>query len=210
MTRKLYWENDATQADVQVLRCDPLADGRFAVFVDATPFHPQGGGQPADVGTIGDASVCGVEIVEGDIVHYTRQALPLGAATARVEAAPRWLHTRLHSAGHLIGHALEPLAWQPVRGHHWPDEARVVFKPQENAQTLDAATIQAHCDALIARDLPRQVHVDEHQFRRVGFGDLSPYGCGGTHVASTAQLQGLEVLSAQIKKGQMVVQYHVQ
>jgi len=137
MTRRLYWENDATRADVEVLRCTPLADGRYGLYLNATPFHPQGGGQAADIGTVGDAEILGVEIVEGDIVHYTTQALALGPAIATVDAARRTLHSRLHSAGHLIGHVLELQGWRPVKAHHWPGEARVVFVPGQDAQVLE-------------------------------------------------------------------------
>jgi len=62
---------------------------------------------------------------------------------------------------------------------------------------------------VIARNLPRMIRMDENQFRQVGFGDLAPYGCGGTHVATTAELQGLQVLAAKVKKGQLLVQYHI-
>ncbi|WP_323667060.1 alanyl-tRNA editing protein [Pectobacterium punjabense] len=209
MTRKLYWKNDITEAEVDVLECKQCADGRYGLLLDATPFHPQGGGQPADIGKIGDADVFGVEIVDGEIIHYTQQRVALGLALARIDPARRRHHSRLHSAGHLIGHALESLAWQPVKAHHWPDEARVVFKPLDDAKAVDMQIVQRHCDEMIARNLPCKVQISEQQYRQVGFGDLKPYGCGGTHVTATAELQGLQILSVNSKKGQLIIQYHV-
>ena len=47
MTQALYL-SDITQAEVEVLQCDPTEDGRFAIQLAQTPFHPQGGGQPSD------------------------------------------------------------------------------------------------------------------------------------------------------------------
>lgn len=210
MTKKLYWENDATESDVEVLQCEQLADGRYGVLLSATPFHPQGGGQPADVGKIGDAEISGVEIVDGEVIHYAQQRVSLGDTVAKVDAERRRQHSRLHSAGHLIGHVLEYLTWQPVKAHHWPGESRVVFKPLNDVRIVEADLIQCHCDELIARNLPRKIQVGNEQFRQVGFGDLKPYGCGGTHVAETAELRGLKVLSAHFKKGQLIVEYHVQ
>ncbi|MFP9231068.1 alanyl-tRNA editing protein [Pectobacterium cacticida] len=211
MTKKLYWENDSTEAEIEVLHCEPQGEAGYAVRLNATPFHPQGGGQPADVGWIGVAEVFRVTLANGEIVHHTSEAVEPGTTIARVDVGRRQRHSRLHSAGHLIGHALEPLAWRPVKAHHWPGEARVVFKSAgDGAKPLDVATMQGHCEALIALDLPRRVQLDDSQFRYVGFGDLPPYGCGGTHVNSTARLQGLQVLSVSLKKGQLIVQYDIQ
>lgn len=211
MTIKLYWENDCTEAEVEVLQCEPQGEAGYAVRLNATPFHPQGGGQPADVGWIGAAEVFRVSLVNGEIIHHTSEAVELGTSIARVDAGLRQRHSRLHSAGHLIGHALQPLAWRPVKAHHWPGEARVVFKPvDDGAKPLDVATVQSLCETLIALDLPRRIQLDDSQFRQVGFGDLPPYGCGGTHVNSTAQLQGFQVLSVSLKKGQIIVQYDIQ
>lgn len=209
MTKKLYWVSDTTESEVEVLQCEALADGRYAVRLNATPFHPQGGGQLADLGSIGDAEVSSVDIVGGEIVHYTQQMLALGSTIATVDAARRQQHSRLHSAGHLIGHVLEMLAWQPVKAHHWPGESHVVFQPMNAAQSVEPELIQRHCDELIARNLPRKVTISEDQFREVGFGDLKPYGCGGTHVAMTAELRGLQVLSARSKKGKVRVDYQM-
>lgn len=210
MTRKLYWEGGITESEVEVLYCEKLADGGYGVRLNATPFHPQGGGQPAHVGWIDDADVFAVEIVGGNIIHYTRQKVGPGSAFARVNAEQRQRHSKLHSAGHLIGHALEAFAWRPVKAHHWPGEARVTFKPAGDAQAVDVETVQNLCEDLIARNLPCKVKVDEKQFRQVGFGELKPYGCGGTHVVETEDLQGLQILSAHLKEGQLIVQYNIQ
>lgn len=209
MTDKLYWDNETLEANVQVLQCQPLADGRFGIILNATPFHPQGGGQPADQGLLGGLEVLGVELVAQEVVHYLPQALAVGPVFAQVQGLQRQLHSRLHSAGHLIGHVMELQHWRPIKAQHWPTDARVVFKPIEQAQPLDADAVQRLCDEQIALGLPRHVHINEQQFRQVGFGDFAPYGCGGTHVASTAQLQGLQVQSVQSKKGQLTVHYRV-
>ena len=210
MTRKLYWEGGITESEVEVLYCEKLADGEYSVRLNATPFHPQGGGQPADVGWIDEAEVFAVEVVDGNIIHYTHQEVGSGSAFARVNVDQRQRHSKLHSAGHLIGHALEAFDWRPVKAHHWPGEARVTFKPAGDAQAVDVETVQNLCEDLIARNLPCKVKVDEKQFRQVGFGELKSYGCGGTHVVETADLQGLQILSAHLKKGQLIVQYDIQ
>lgn len=44
-----------------MLSCAPAEAGAYAVELDATLFHPQGGGQPSDVGTLGGVAVLQVQ-----------------------------------------------------------------------------------------------------------------------------------------------------
>ncbi|WP_432692394.1 hypothetical protein [Morganella morganii] len=46
MTEKCYLTSRALQGTATVLECRPAEDGRYAVILDKTLFHPQGGGQP--------------------------------------------------------------------------------------------------------------------------------------------------------------------
>ena len=48
MTERLYYTSDATECLARVVNCLSEADGRYAIELDRTLFHPQGGGQPAD------------------------------------------------------------------------------------------------------------------------------------------------------------------
>ena len=57
MTERRYYYSDDVQGRAQVLSCAPAEAGAYAVELDATLFHPQGGGQPSDVGTLGGVAV---------------------------------------------------------------------------------------------------------------------------------------------------------
>lgn len=212
MTKKIYWETSDTEVEVEVevLSCENLAIDCYALRLSETLFHPKGGGQPSDVGWIGSSEVSRVELAEGEIIHYTNRAVEVGVTIARVNTERRRLHSKLHSAGHLIGHVLELLDWAPVKAHHWPGEAYVAFKPKTNAQPIEIEVIRRLCEQLIAKDFPCRIRILENHYREVGFGDLSPYGCGGTHVTSTAELNGLNVISEQLKKGQLTIHYDIQ
>ena len=52
MTERVYYTSDATDGRAQIIACTAEADGRYAIELDRTLFHPQGGGQPADRGWI--------------------------------------------------------------------------------------------------------------------------------------------------------------
>ena len=105
-------------SNATVLAVEPLDGGQgWAVVLDQTIFHPQGGGQPADVGTLeGETGApFAVSMVKkgptGVVRHEGASATaPPFAAGSRVRCAvsepPRLLNARVHSAGHLIDVAM--------------------------------------------------------------------------------------------------------
>ncbi len=120
MTERLYYASDMLECTALVLRCDQQADGRYAIVLDKTVFHPQGGGQPADKGWIAGIPVESVLQHGDDVVHILAQPLSANEVRLQVDAVCRALHARLHSAGHVIGYAGEQYGWRPVKAHHWP------------------------------------------------------------------------------------------
>lgn len=208
MTVALFFHTDSLCTDAQVVSCEFCADG-FAVSLNQTLFHPQGGGQLGDTGRIGGSKVTKVVKSGEDIIHYTESAVALGQIDIQVDAERRLLNSRLHSAGHLIGHIGETCGLQAVKGHHWPGEAKVSFKPLSGSKVINAESIQREIDKLISADLPRNIQTNEDSMRMVGFGTLEPYACGGTHVAHLGMIGPVTILSVKEKKGVISVSYQV-
>ena len=62
MTQKIYETDSYVQSfTARVLQCSP-SPGGFAVVLDRTAFFPEGGGQPADRGTL--------TLPDGTVQHY--------------------------------------------------------------------------------------------------------------------------------------------
>ncbi|MBK5539940.1 alanyl-tRNA editing protein [Pseudomonas sp. TH05] len=207
MTLRLFFHSDELKANVEVLECSAHED-HFAVVLRATLFHPQGGGQPCDTGWIGESQVLKVVQEPERIVHYVDQPVKPGMIQIQVDPQRRQFNTRMHSAGHLIGHFAETLGWIPTKAHHWPGEGRVSFKPGENPQDFDTATIQHALEQWIDNDLPRLISLREGS-REIGFGELPAYGCGGTHVKRLQELGTVNIASLSNKKGTLSVHYSV-
>ena len=103
-------------SNATVLAVEPLDGGQgWAVVLDQTIFHPQGGGQPADVGTLeGETgapfAVSMVRKGPTGVVRHEGASAPPFAAGSRVRCAvsepARLLNARVHSAGHLIDVAM--------------------------------------------------------------------------------------------------------
>lgn len=206
MTERLYYTCDRTEGQANLLSCSAEPDGRYAVVLDRTLFHPQGGGQPADAGWIDNEPVETVLARGDDVLHIVAKPLLPGVVNLRVEAAQRQLHARLHSAGHLIGLAGTAFGWLPVKAHHWPNEGRITFAAGGNGTLPDAPSLLAKINAWQAEDLPRRVTFDGG-LREVGFGELPAYPCGGTHVARLSDIGQVTITQVKMKKGQMIVNY---
>lgn len=217
MTQRLYLNDPApAKATVNVLSCQPDPSSGFRIILEATPFHPQGGGQPSDTGYLRhpEGPIATVRhVIQDDsqtVVHLTDVALPLGEAEASVCMPQRLWHAQLHSAGHLIAHLLSAQGWQPVKAHHWPGECRITLSPTgDNLSVPAVVEVQAWCDQAINSDTPVVQHLDANGLRQVAMGPWPAFPCGGTHVASLQQLLGLEVQAIKMKKGRLQVSYQV-
>ena len=215
MTELLYFRSDDLCANARVIRCTPVESG-FAIELDRTLFHPQGGGQQADIGTIDDAIVKHVQMKGGVVQHIVDRPIFLNVVDIQVEFERRRLNSRLHSAGHLIGNAMNVFDLKAVRAHHWPSEAKVWFEVSgESAfKNLTRPTllndIQDTINFYLDYNLMRKTEVINNR-RTIGFGELESYPCGGTHVFSTGligQCQLISVVSDR-KKGNYI-EYRVE
>ena len=207
MTLRLFFHSDDLKANVEVLDCTPQ-ENEFAVVLRATLFHPQGGGQPFDTGWIGESQVLRVVQDPDRIIHFVDRPIKPDMTQIRIDEQRRRFNSRMHSAGHLIGHFVQALGWMPVKAHHWPGEGRVQFKPLESAKEMDAEMIQHGIEQWVAHDLPRLTSMREGA-REIGFGELPAYGCGGTHVRSLKDLGTVTIASLSMKKGMLSVHYSV-
>ncbi|GAB3116189.1 alanyl-tRNA editing protein [Novispirillum itersonii] len=208
MTERLYFFSDALETTATVLSCTDAGDGIYAVVLDRSLFHPQGGGQPSDTGVLGGVRVLKV-LSEGDTLrHITDGPVAPGPVTLRVEAAPRLLHSRLHSAGHVLAAAAAPSGWRAVKAHHWPGEGRVVFEAPPLTPVPDTAALTAATNALIGGGHQRVI-TPGPDGRQVGFGLLPATLCGGTHVTELSVIGPIRLTRISLKKGVLTVSYDV-
>ena len=191
------------------------------LILPATIFYPQGGGQPFDRGIIrgdrGSFHVQEVRIVDGIVRHIGSLEGELKAGDAvvcEVDGARRRLHSRVHSAGHLLDMAVKRAGfdWIPGKGFHFPEGPYVEYVGRFEGLDLPQAQqrIQAACAELVAEDLPVRIEFmdREEMERRLSYVPdyipsdrparvvfLGDYGipCGGTHVRSLAEVGAVTV-----------------
>ena len=107
MTSKLYdRDSHLSVFSAALLSCAPADEGRFALLLDQTAFFPEGGGQPADTGTLtaGDLSVRVLDVQETPegILHFTDGPLPAGPVTGAIDWEQRFGRMQCHSGEHIV------------------------------------------------------------------------------------------------------------
>ena len=222
MTKLLYLEDmQALDADTRVEGVEER-DGKTTVVLDQTIFYPQGGGQPYDQGRIesekGSFRVDEVRFVDGIVCHIGRfehgvfgsgDAVHLG-----VDGERRALHTRLHSAGHVVDMAVNRLGfpWIPGKGYHFPNGPYVEYAGTLEGKDRDAlrGEIEKICGEIVAKDCPTSIRFMPREemhtvcrfvpdylpvgkpSRVVMYGDFG-VPCGGTHVANLRDIGPITV-----------------
>ena len=190
-------------------------------MLDRTCFHPQGGGQPADRGTlkvIDSSAAFDVAMVKKDTTGVARHDGPSEPpftagvkVLCEVDGPFRQKNARVHSAGHLIDVAMtnSGCTLRPTKGYHFTPGAYVEYDGKLEASARDALLpkLQASLDQLIAQAVPTVVHsLDAQRVVSVG-GQECP--CGGTHVLDTKQLGSVKVDAVKTKGKVTRVSYTV-
>ena len=112
----------ARSLDTELIAIGHDDRGSYLVLAD-TILYPEGGGQPADRGTVDGQPIGDVQRVAGEIRHYLTTAgapLAAGPVSVALDWPRRWDHMQQHSAQHLpySQHAVyEPCRSVPAQFH---------------------------------------------------------------------------------------------
>jgi len=215
VTIKSYLSDPVTlRGMATVTRIIESGAGPSVIRLDRTLFHAQGGGQKADRGRIGPATVLQVAHNEDDVDHVvesTAGLTPGQAVQLEIDEPWRRLNSAYHTAGHLLAAVVETIypELKAVSGHQWPGEARVEFSGADKASGLSADAINARLTADVAAALPVVIVGDPYLDRAIRIGDYDAIPCGGVHVPSLGEIQDVTVLAIKAKGGRLRVSYVV-
>ncbi len=122
-TIKLYdADSHLYDFDASVISCEKTDKG-FAIVLDKTAFFPEGGGQPADEGTLNGIAVTDVQIKDGVITHTTAEEIPAGSAVkGAVDSEIRFRRMQNHSGEHIVSGLIHKLFGYNNVGFHMGSE----------------------------------------------------------------------------------------
>jgi Ser-tRNA(Ala) deacylase AlaX len=183
------------------------------VAMDENIFHPQGGGQPADEGSVEGRPVKPRLLREAGLVVLDLQAGEgfagqVGASlSCSVDRQNRELLAALHTAGHLIDGLMTAMGFTLNRNNHFPGESRIEFDLRGSADP-DAVALELQQRVSQALKTSAAVWQEESQGdRAIHIDGFHQAPCGGTHVRTLDDLESLDVVSVRARKGTLRVRY---
>lgn len=212
-TTRLY-EKDPYIREFQATVAECIREGEFCrIMLDQTAFYPEGGGQPADHGTINGIPVTDVQERDHVIWHYTDHPLNSGElVVGKLDWDRRLRHMQNHSGEHIVsGIIYRNYGYHNVGFHMGTD---VITIDLDGILTEgELWEIEEEANAVILSDLPvevtypsREVLAEleyrskkeiEGQVRLVTVPGVDCCACCGTHVSSTREIRLLKFLTVQ-------------
>ena len=222
-----YYEADAyrREADAVILAAEPDGRGGGKLALDGTVFYPEGGGQPADRGTLtlpDGARLTVTDVHEqGGVIWHRVDALPDTAApgttvTGRIDWAWRFDKMQQHTGEHILSGILHQMFGAENVGFHiGSDAVRMDTSVPISAEGLREAELAANrivwqnVPVLItyptreelARMTYRSKKEIEGQVRIVTIPGADVCACCGTHTAATGAVGQIKILAAENYKG---------
>ncbi len=212
-TTKLYYQDAfMREFDAVVLDCAAEKKG-YLVTLDQTAFYPEGGGQPADHGTLGASQVLDVHEKDGVILHTCDKPLTVGETVHGIlDWQRRFDHMQQHSGEHIVsGMLCSTFHCDNVGFHMGADTVIIDYNAEMNwEQVLE---IEAQANRYIwenhpfiasypspeeLKDLPYRSKKElTGPVRITQFPGADMCACCGTHVTTSAQVGLVKFLSCQ-------------
>lgn len=217
-TIKLY-ENDSyiKEFSATVLSCEEK-DGAYFVVLNETAFFPEGGGQDADKGKIGDADVLDVQIKNDIIYHKVNKSFNESEeVTCVIDWETRFSRMQNHTGEHIVSgvihslfgynnvgfHMNDTLITLDVDGPLTEDDIKAV-ELKSNKAIYDNKSVKAlypTAEELPDYDYRSKLDITEG-VRLIEIEDYDLCACCAPHVAMTGEIGIIKILSViPYKKG---------
>ena len=221
VSRILAYERDPrlTRLDTEVVSTGEDQGRPFVVLAD-TVLYPEGGGQPADSGTVSGVPVVDVQTSAQGIRHVLTHPVPPGQVTVELDFQRRFDHMQQHTAQHLLTAVAERLfGWHTVAFHLGIQISDIELDTPDVAAEQLCALEEAIAGEIRAARCVTTRRVDAEEFARlpvrsrglpeghtgsirlVEIDGIDLNTCGGTHCESTAELEAVKLLGTEPVRG---------
>ena len=217
MTEKLYYtDSHIKEFDASVAACLQAEKG-YKVVLDRTAFFPEGGGQYADTGMLGNVQVLDVQEKDDVIYHYTDGALPVGESVHGVlDWEKRFESMQQHTGEHIVSGLVHGKFGYNNVGFHLGDDYctmdfdgpvtkeelkeiealanRIVY------QNLDIEVVYPTKEELKALNYRSKIEI-EGQVRIVNIPGVDSCACCAPHVKKTGEIGQIKLVDMVNYKG---------
>lgn len=217
MTEKLYYTNPSLfEWETEITEIVPSGD-LWLVKLKETAFYPEGGGQPADLGIIGEANVLDVQKQGDDVIHFVDKEPSERKVHCRVNKERRIDFTQHHTGQHLLSAVLLDMYNAPTVSFHLSPETATIDidiheldeeklrKAEERVNDLILENRKVHIfyidESEVSRYNLRKIPTGHKTLRIVEIEGVEYNACGGTHLQSLGEIGMLKLLKTEKIRG---------
>jgi len=221
MSERVYLEDSYCRELTTMPSSRQCRDGRWLVRLERTIFRPEGGGQPAARGTINGLPLLALDEEDGDVIHALAGDPGPGPVELRLDFARRYDLMQQHTAQHMLSQILVRLYGAPTLSfaigpeHSSIETGRPSYDDEEIA-ALEEEFARRAWESLAVRVFEtddvsglglRRAPKVRGRIRVVEIAGFDRSACGGTHVASSAELAPLKILRVERVRGNARLYY---
>ena len=219
MTERLYYADSyLREFEARIVEIDPAG---LRVYLDRTAFYPTSGGQPFDIGRLGGARVVEVIDEEDRIAHILESPVAGPEVAAEIDWKRRFDHMQQHTGQHLLSAVFEELYSFPTLSFHLGVESSTIDIAAASLESDRVEAVENRCAEIVAQARPVRVTYEDAgsavglrkesqrsgTLRIVSIANLDRSACGGTHVASTAEIGPILIRKLEKVRGNMRVEF---
>jgi len=218
MKKRLYYEDQYMKECKSRVEEIINKDGKILVVLDNSPFYPTGGGQPFDLGWIGDERVIDVFEKGGKVYIQLSNVPTKEEVECRIDFSRRFDLMQQHTGEHLLSAAFLKKYGCENRGFHIGEEYCTIdinlpvvtdemaqnAELEANGYVFKNLTINSYFkDRKTAATLPlrTKIKVDDEAIRIVEIEGADMCACCGVHLKTTGETGIIKINKLEKNKG---------
>ncbi len=203
----------------EVISCEKLEDGIYAVVLDKTAFFPNEGGQSCDKGSIDNSQVLSVDEDNGVITHKTDRPFEIGQAVCgRIDYIERFRKMQNHTAEHIVSGVIHSyLGYENVGFHLGDGYMTADFDGELSEKDIERIEVRANVAIFSCKSVrtyyPDRETLEKLEYRSkldlcdnvriVEIEDTDRCACCAPHVENTGEIGLVKIIDAIHYKGGM-------
>lgn len=216
MTEKLYYKDShLKEFEASVISCEK-GNYCYELVLDKTAFFPEGGGQLADTGKIGEARVLDVQEKDDRIIHYVNQKVEPGTnCICILDWEQRFRRMQNHSGEHIVsGLVHKKYGFSNIGFHMGHDAITIDFDGELSRSQLEEIekeanfTVAANYNIITAFPTAEELKLLEYRskleltenVRIVTIENVDVCACCAPHVSRTSEIGLIKILGVERRR----------
>ena len=218
-TEKLYYlDQNLQDFEAEVLDVREIGKG-WSVLLDRTAFYPEGGGQPADIGSLSGIPVLDVQKKDDLIYHILEKKPETKLVQGKIDWNHRFDYMQQHTGQHIISACLYKTGGIGTVAIHQGEEYTSVETDASGISPETLEQIEKLANSIVNQNLDvTSIRIDHTELsgytlrrptkltgkiRLLKVGEIDLVACGGVHTTTTGQVGLIKLAGTEKIRGRV-------